>query len=134
MMFTRRRWPIVSVSSSKVSTFSIVFVSYRLQKFADTDRLRVNRRPIRKDFFPDRYDFVPIVFTSSSCKWALKSQIFVRYTFSYFWLETGWRELILVHLRASKQNYIEIRGPTKKKKFSSGIEFSTFFKNTKVRK
>ena len=41
---------------------------YRLQKFADTDRLRVNRRPIRKDFFPDRYDFVPIVFTSSSCK------------------------------------------------------------------
>ena len=42
--------------------------SYRLQKFADTDRLRVNRRPIRKDFFPDRYDFVPIVFTSSSCK------------------------------------------------------------------
>ena len=42
--------------------------SYRLQKFADTDRLRVNRKPIRKDFFPDRYDFVPIVFTSSSCK------------------------------------------------------------------
>ena len=42
--------------------------SYRLQKFADTDRLRVNRRPIRKDFFPGRYDFVPIVFTSSSCK------------------------------------------------------------------
>ena len=42
--------------------------SYRLQKFADTDRLRVNRRPIRKDFFPDRYDFVPTVFTSSSCK------------------------------------------------------------------
>ena len=42
--------------------------SYRLQKFADTDRLRVNRRPIRKDFFPDRYGFVPIVFTSSSCK------------------------------------------------------------------
>ena len=27
MVFTRRRWPIVSVSSSKVSTFSIVFVS-----------------------------------------------------------------------------------------------------------
>ena len=42
--------------------------SYRLQKFADTDRLRVNRRPIRKDFFPDRYGFAPIVFTSSSCK------------------------------------------------------------------
>ena len=42
--------------------------SYRVQNFADTDRLRVNRRPIRKDFFPDRYGFVPIVFTSSSCK------------------------------------------------------------------
>ena len=42
--------------------------SDRLQKFADTDRLRVNRRPIRKDIFPDRYDFVPIVFTSFSCK------------------------------------------------------------------
>ena len=42
--------------------------SYRLQKFVDTNRRRVNRRPIRKDFFPDRYDFVPIVFTSSSCK------------------------------------------------------------------
>ena len=27
MVFTRRRWPIVSVSSSKVATFSIVFVS-----------------------------------------------------------------------------------------------------------
>ena len=48
--------------------------SYRLQKFADTDRLRVNRRPIRKDFFPDRYDFVPIVFTSSSCKRGLSLQ------------------------------------------------------------
>ena len=47
--------------------------SYRLQKFADTDRLRVNRRPTRKDFFPDRYDFVPIVFTSSSCKRGLRS-------------------------------------------------------------
>ena len=46
--------------------------SYRLQKFADTDRVRVNRRPIRKDFFPDRYDFVPIVFTSSSCKRGLR--------------------------------------------------------------
>ena len=50
--------------------------SYRLQKFADTDRLRVNRRPIRKDFFPDRYDFVPIVFTSCSCKRALYSHLF----------------------------------------------------------
>ena len=49
--------------------------SYRLQKFADTDRLRVNRRPIRKDFFPDRYDFVPIVFTSSSCKRGLSAYL-----------------------------------------------------------
>ena len=49
--------------------------SYHLQKFADTDRLRVNSRPIRKDFFPDRHDFVPIVFTSSSCKQGLR-QVF----------------------------------------------------------
>ena len=62
--------------------FRIVFKSFHLfyrlrivtvQKFADTDRLRVNRRPIRKDFFPDRYDFVPIVFTSSSCKRGLRA-------------------------------------------------------------
>ena len=65
-VFTRRRWPIVSVSSSKVSTF--LSSSYRLQKLADTDRPRVNKRPIRKDFFPERYDFVPIIFISSSCK------------------------------------------------------------------
>ena len=52
--------------------------SYRLQKFADTDRLRVNRRPIRKDFFPDRYDFVPIVFTSSSCKRGLRCTFLAR--------------------------------------------------------
>ena len=68
MMFTRRRSPIVSVSSSKVSTF--LSSSYRLQKF--TDRLRVNRRPIWKDFFPEKYDFVPIVFTLSSCKRGLR--------------------------------------------------------------
>ena len=54
--------------------FRIVFKSFhffyrlRIQKFADTDPLRVNRRPIRKDFFPDRY-----VFTSSSCKRGLNS-------------------------------------------------------------
>ena len=66
MVFTRRRWDIASVSSSNVSTF--LSSSYRLQKFADTDCLRVNRRTIRKEIFPDRYGFVPIVFTSSSCK------------------------------------------------------------------
>ena len=33
--------------------------------------------------------------------------MFVRYPFSYFWLETGSYELIFVHSRASKQSYIE---------------------------
>ena len=74
MVFTRRQRHIVSVSSSKVSTFSIVFVSSL--KFAEMDRLRVNRRPIRKDFFPERYGFVPIIFTSSSCKRGLREEIY----------------------------------------------------------
>ena len=63
----------------------------------------------------------------------VKLQIFVRYPFSYFWLETGSYELIFVLSRASKQNYIEIRWPQDKNKFSSGIKFRTFFKSTKVR-
>ena len=72
-VFTRRRCPIVSVY--RLQKFPLFLSSsYRLQKFADTDRLRVNRRPIRKDFFPDRYDFVPIVFISSSCKRGLSKE------------------------------------------------------------
>ena len=51
--------------------------------------------------------------------------------FSYFWLETGSYELIFVCLRVSKQNYIEIRWPQDKNKFSSGIKFALF---SKVRK
>ena len=57
----------------------------------------------------------------------VKLQIFVRYPFSYFWLETGSYELIFVLSKASKQNYIEIRGPQNKNKFSSSIKFCTFF-------
>ena len=64
---------------------------------------------------------------------AVKLQIFVRYPFSYFWLETGSYELIFVLSRALKQNYIEIRWPQDKNKFSSGIKFRTVFKSTKVR-
>ena len=63
----------------------------------------------------------------------VKLQIFVRYPFSYFWLETGSYELIFVLSRASKQNYIEIRWPQDKNKFSSGIKFRTFSKVRKVR-
>ena len=40
----------------------------------------------------------------------VKLQIFVRYPFSYFWLETGSYELIFILSRASKQNYIEFDG------------------------
>ena len=60
-------------------------------------------------------------------------QIFVRYPFSYFRLETGSYELIFVLSRALKQNYIEIQWPQDKNKFSSGFKFRTFFKSTKVR-
>ena len=67
----------------------------------------------------------------------VKSQILVRYPFSYSSLETGSYELIFVLSRASKQNQsnkIEIRGSQNKKKFSYSIKFNTFFKSTKVRK
>ena len=47
----------------------------------------------------------------------VKLQIFVRYLFSYFWLETGSYELIFVRLRASQQNHIEIRGSQNNKNF-----------------
>ena len=66
------------------------------------------------------------------CKNTVKLQIFVQYPFSYFWLETGLYELIFVLSRASKQNYIEIRWPQDKNKFSSGIKFRTFFKSMKL--
>ena len=58
---------------------------------------------------------------------------FVRFLFSYFWLETGSYELIFVLSRASKQNYIEVRWPQDENKFSSGITSRTLFKSTKVR-
>ena len=64
----------------------------------------------------------------------VKLQIFVvRYPFSYFWLETGSYKLIFVLSTASKQNYIEIRWPRDKHKFSSGIKFRTFFKSANAR-
>ena len=66
-------------------------------------------------------------------KGTVKLQIFIRYPFSYFRLETGSYKLNFVLSRASKQNYIEIRWPRDKNKFSSGIKFRTFFKSTKVR-
>ena len=62
----------------------------------------------------------------------VKLQIFVRYPFSYFCLESGSYELIFVLSRASKQNYIEIRWPQDENKFSSDIKFRTFFKSTKL--
>ena len=62
----------------------------------------------------------------------VKLQIFVRYLFSYFWLETGSYELFFVLSRVLKQNYIEIRWPQENNKFSSGIKFRTFFKSTKL--
>ena len=62
----------------------------------------------------------------------VKFQIFVRYPFSHFWLETGSYELIFVLLRALNQNNIEIRWPQDKNIFSSGIKFRTFFESTKL--
>ena len=75
---------------------------------------------------------------SIALKWqlwipVLYSQIFVRYPFSYFSLETSSYKLIFVLSRASKQNNIKFRGPQSVKKFSYGIKFSTF-KSTTVRR
>ena len=61
----------------------------------------------------------------------VKLQIFVRYPFSYFWLETGSYELIFVLSRAPKQNYIEIRWPQDKINFRPVLNFALF---SKVRK
>ena len=58
----------------------------------------------------------------------VKLQTFVRYPFSYFWLETGSYQLIFVLSRASKQNYIEIRWPQDKKNFYPVLNFHFFQK------
>ena len=69
-------------------------------------------------------------------KWhrnTVKSQIFARYPFSYFWHETGSSELIFVLSRAWKQNAVGIRGSQSEKKFSYRIKFRcTFLKSTKI--
>ena len=81
---------------------------------------------------PSLFPFLSLSLFLSGChrQITVKLQIFVRYPFSYFWLETGSYELIFVLSRASKQKYIEIRWPQDKDKFSSGIKFRTFFKST----
>ena len=66
-----------------------------------------------------------------SLRYTVKLQIFVRYPFSYFWLETGSYELIFVLSRASKQNYIEIRWPQDKINFHPVLNFTLL---SKVRK
>ena len=69
---------------------------------------------------------------TSRASWlTVKLQIFVRYPFSYFWLETGSYELIFVLSRASKQNCIEIRWPQDKINFHPVLNFALF---SKVRK
>ena len=70
MVFTRRRWHIVSVSSSEVSTFSIVFVS--CSKVCRYGSSSCKQEAYLERFLSDRYGFVPIVFTSSSCKQGLR--------------------------------------------------------------
>ena len=53
-----------------------------------------------------------------------KLQFFVRCPFSYFWLESGSRELIFALSRASKHNDVEIWRPQSKKKFSYRLQYS----------
>ena len=58
----------------------------------------------------------------------VKLQIFVRYLFSYFRLETGSYVLIFVLSRVCEENDVEIQWLQRKKKFSYNIKFRTFQK------
>ena len=58
----------------------------------------------------------------------VKLQIFVRYLFSYFRLETGSYVLIFVLSRVCEENDVEIQWLQSKKKFSYDIKFRTFQK------
>ena len=64
----------------------------------------------------------------------VKLQIFVRYLFSYFRLETGPYVLIFVLSRVCEENDVEIQWLQSKKKFSYDIKFRTFSKVQNVRK
>ena len=64
----------------------------------------------------------------------VKLQIFVRYLFSYFRLETGSYVLIFVLSRVCEENDVEIQWLQSKKKFSDDIKFRTFSKVRNVRK
>ena len=58
----------------------------------------------------------------------VKLQIFVRYLFSYFRLETGSDVLIFVLSRVCEENDVEMQWLQSKKKFSYDIKFRTFQK------
>ena len=58
----------------------------------------------------------------------VKLQIFVRYLFSYFRLETGSYVLIFVLSRVCEENDVEIQWLQSKKKFSYDIKFVFFQK------
>ena len=64
----------------------------------------------------------------------VKLQIFVRYLFSYFRLETGSYVLIFVLSRVCEENDVGIQWLQSKKNFSYDIKFRTFSKVRNVRK
>ena len=64
----------------------------------------------------------------------VKLQIFVRYLFSYFRLETGSYVLIFVLLRVCEENDVEIQWLQSRKNLSYDIKFRTFSKVRNVRK
>ena len=64
----------------------------------------------------------------------VKLQIFVRYLFSYFRLETGSYVLVFVLSGVCEENDVEIQWLQSKKKFSYDIKFRTFSKVRNVRK
>ena len=81
-----------------------------------------------------RYGFIR--FKDMAQENTVKLQIFVRYLFSYFRLETGSYilNIIFVLSRVCEENDIEIQWLQSKKKFSYDIKFCTFSKVRNVRK
>ena len=122
-------WHLLPVRFSFVLENNHNQIDWPLRTTAQRDCVFLFLFSVKKERTQNKVSSVSV----SRAAYTVKLQIFVRYPFSYFWLETGSYELIFVLSRASKQNYIEIRWPQDKNKFSSGIKFRTFFKSTKVR-
>ena len=123
--------------------------SHQISGYPDAPFKRVRRAPGHPDD-PPLKSFSKHTLQSFSCRRkdypelrhpdiriypdTVKLQIFVRYLFSYFRLETGSYVLIFVLSRVCEENDVEIQWLQSKNKFSYDINFRTFSKVRNVRK